>query len=88
VDNSPKAPNNQDTIYRPHEAQEEGRAKCGYFLEALLRSRTKILTGVNMEIKYRTETEGKAPQELSHLGIHLIYSYQIQTLLWMPRSSC
>jgi hypothetical protein len=30
VDNSPKAPNNQDTIYRPHEAQEEGRAKCGY----------------------------------------------------------
>jgi hypothetical protein len=21
----------QDTIHRPHEAQEEGRPKCGYF---------------------------------------------------------
>jgi hypothetical protein len=28
---SPKAPNNQDTIHRPHEAQEEERPKCGYF---------------------------------------------------------
>ena len=27
----PKAQNNQDTIHRPHEAQEEGRTKCGYF---------------------------------------------------------
>jgi hypothetical protein len=31
VDISPKAPNNQDTIHRPHEAQEEGRPKS--FLE-------------------------------------------------------
>jgi hypothetical protein len=23
--------NTQDTIHRPHEAQEEGRTKCGYF---------------------------------------------------------
>ena len=28
---SPKAQNTQDTIYRPHEAQEEGRPKCGCF---------------------------------------------------------
>jgi hypothetical protein len=41
-----------------------------------------------MEIKYRAETEGKAIQGLSHLGIHLMYNYQTQTLLWMPRSAC
>ena len=28
---SPKAWNAQDTIHRPHEAQEEGRPKCGCF---------------------------------------------------------
>jgi hypothetical protein len=44
--------------------------------------------GANMEIKYRAETEGKAIQRLSHLGIHPIYSYQTQTLLWMPTSAC
>jgi hypothetical protein len=33
VDTNPKYPNNQDTIHRPHEAQEEGRPNCGYFLE-------------------------------------------------------
>ena len=27
----PKAQNTQDTIHRPYEAQEEGRAKCGCF---------------------------------------------------------
>ena len=33
-----------------------------------------------MEIKCRTETEGKAIQKLSHLGIYPIYSYQTQIL--------
>jgi hypothetical protein len=33
VDISPTAPNNQDTIHRPHEAQEEGRSKCGFLEE-------------------------------------------------------
>jgi hypothetical protein len=32
VDIIRKAQNTQDTIYRPHEAQEEGRPKCGYVI--------------------------------------------------------
>jgi hypothetical protein len=40
------------------------------------------------ETKCGAETEGKAIQRLSHLGIHPIYSYQTQTLLWMPTSAC
>jgi hypothetical protein len=31
VDISPKALNTQDTIHRPHKAQEEEKAKCGCF---------------------------------------------------------
>ena len=31
VDISPKAWNTQNTVHRPHEAQEEGRPKCEYF---------------------------------------------------------
>ena len=54
----------------------------------LLRKGNKILTEGNMETKCGAETEGKAIQRLSHLGIHLIYSCQTQTLLWMPRSAC
>jgi hypothetical protein len=54
----------------------------------LLRRGTKYSTGVNMEIKCRAETEGKAIQRLSYLWIHSIYSYQTQTLLWMPTSAC
>jgi hypothetical protein len=42
----------------------------------LLRRVNKILTGVNMETKYGAETEGKAIQRLSHLGIHPIHSHQ------------
>jgi hypothetical protein len=38
--------------------------------------------------KYQAETEGKAIQRLSHLGIHPIFSCQTQTLLWMPRNAC
>jgi hypothetical protein len=47
----------------------------------LLRKGNKILIGTNMETKYRAETEGKAIQSLSYLGIHPIYSHQTQTLL-------
>jgi hypothetical protein len=36
-----------------------------------------------METKCQTETEGKAIQTLSHLGIHPTYNHQIQMLLWM-----
>jgi hypothetical protein len=54
----------------------------------LLRRGNKILTGANMETKCGAETEGKAIQRLPHLGIYPIYSYQTQTLLWMPRCAC
>jgi hypothetical protein len=40
------------------------------------------------ETKCRVETEGKFIQRLPHLGIHLIYSHQTQTLLWIPTSAC
>jgi hypothetical protein len=39
----------------------------------LLGRGNKMLTGGNMETKCGAETEGKAMQRLSHLGIHPIY---------------
>jgi hypothetical protein len=54
----------------------------------LLRKRNKILMGAIIETKCRAEPEGKAILRLSHLGIHPIYGYQTQTVLWMPRSAC
>jgi hypothetical protein len=51
-----------------------------------LQRESKIPTGG--ETKCGAETEGKAMQRLSQLGIHLIYRHQTQTLLWMPRSAC
>ena len=53
----------------------------------LLRRGNKILMGENMETKCGAETEGKAIQRLLYLGIHLIYSHQTQTLLWIPKSA-
>ena len=32
MDISPKAQNKQDTIHRPHEAQEGGKPKCGWVI--------------------------------------------------------
>jgi hypothetical protein len=40
------------------------------------------------ETKFGSDTEGKTIQWLSLLGNHPIYSYQIQTLLWMSSSAC
>jgi hypothetical protein len=57
-------------------------------VSVLLRRGNKILTGGNMETKCRVETEWKAVQILPHLGIHPIYSYQTQALLWRPISAC
>jgi hypothetical protein len=54
----------------------------------LLRQGNKILTGENRETKTEAETEGKAIQRLTHLGINIIYRQETQTLLWMPRSAC
>jgi hypothetical protein len=92
----PKSWYTQDTIHRPHEAQEEGRPKCECFkvwmLESvdvvLLRKGNKIHTGGNMETKRGAESERKTIQRLPHLGIHPIYSHQTQKLLLMPRSAC
>jgi hypothetical protein len=47
----------------------------------LLRRGNKILMGGNTEKKYGAETEGKAIERLSHLGILLIYGHQTETLL-------
>jgi hypothetical protein len=54
----------------------------------LLRRGNKILKEANRETKCGAETEGKKNQRLPHLEIHLIYSHQMQTLLWMPRNAC
>jgi hypothetical protein len=47
----------------------------------LLRRENKIFTGGNTETKCRAETEEKAIQRQSHLGIHSVYSHQTQILL-------
>ena len=54
----------------------------------LLRRGNKILTRGNIETNCGAETEGKAIQRVPLMGIHPIYSHQIQTLLWMPGSAC
>jgi hypothetical protein len=41
----------------------------------LLRTENKILKGVNTETKCGAETEKKAIQKLSHLGIHPISNH-------------
>ena len=68
---------------RPRESQEEGISTGG----ALIKKRKKILTGTTMETKRGAETEGKATQRLSYLGIHPINSNQTPKLLWMTRSA-
>ena len=57
-------------------------------MSVLLRRGNKMPMGGDTETKYGAVTEGKAIQRLPHLGIHPIYSYQAQTLLWMPTSAC
>jgi len=53
----------------------------------LLRRENKILTGGNTGTKSEAGTEKKVIQRWPHLGIHPIWSYQIQSLLLMPRST-
>jgi hypothetical protein len=57
-------------------------------VSVILRRQNKIFMGANTETKCGAETERKAIQRLPHLGTHSIYSYQMQTLLWVPRSAC
>ena len=54
----------------------------------LLRRKNKIPMGGDTETKFGAETEAKTIQRLPHLAIHLTYSDQTQTLLWMPTSAC
>jgi hypothetical protein len=54
----------------------------------LLRRGNRIPMGGDTEMTCRAETEEKAIQRVPHLGIHPIYSYQTQTLLWMATSAC
>ena len=54
----------------------------------LLRMGNKILMEGVTEIKCGAKSEGMTMQRLPHLGIHPIYNYQTQTLLWMPTSAC
>jgi hypothetical protein len=57
-------------------------------IDTLVILRRGIKTTMKGETKCGTETEGKDIERLSYLGIHPIYSYQTQTLLWMPTSAC
>ena len=84
MDFSPEVQNTQDTIHRPHEAQEKEDHSVDTLV--LLRKGNKI--PMERVTKFRAETEGMTIQRLTHLGIHPIYSYQAQTLLWMPTSAC
>jgi hypothetical protein len=54
---------------------------------ALLRRGNEISMGGVIDTKCRVETEGKAIQRLPHMGIHPIYSYHTQRLLWMLGSA-
>ena len=54
----------------------------------LLKRGNKIPMAGDTQTKCGAETEGKVIQRLLHLGIHLIYSHQTETRLWMPRSTC
>jgi hypothetical protein len=54
----------------------------------LLIREIKIPMRGDTETKCGAETQGKAIHRLSHMWIHSIYSYQTQTLLWMPTSAC
>jgi hypothetical protein len=54
----------------------------------LLKKGNKISMEGFTETKCGAETEGMTMQRLSHLGIHPIYTHQIQILLWMPTRAC
>ena len=85
MDVSLKAQNTQDTFTDHMKLKKKEDQSVGAFV--LHRKGNKILTGANMEIKYGAETEGKAIQCLSHLGIHPIYNHQTPTMLWIPIST-
>ena len=75
--------NIQVKICKTHETQEEGRPICGCFTPPLIMGNKIPMEGVT-ETKFVAETKRWAIKRLPQLGIHLIISNQIQTLLYMP----
>ena len=86
MDISPEIWNAQDTITDHMKLKKKEDRIVD--TSVLLRMENKIPMGGVTEARCRAETEGKTIQRLSHFGIHPIYSYQTQTLLWMPISVC
>jgi hypothetical protein len=84
VDIRPEALNTQDTIHKPHETQEKESVDT---LVLLIRGNKVPMEGVT-ETKCGADTEEMSIPRLLYLGIHLIYTHQTQTLLWMPTSDC
>jgi hypothetical protein len=60
VDIIPEVWNIQNTIHRPHEAQEEGQPQCGYF--SPFRRVIKIPMGRDTETMFGADTKGNAIQ--------------------------
>jgi hypothetical protein len=54
----------------------------------LPRIQNKIPMEVIKETKFVAETEGRTIQRLPHPGIHPLYNYQSQILLYMPERFC
>ena len=65
------------------------KKKEGQSIETLvlLRRRKIMVIEGDAEKKCGADTEGKTIQRLPHLGMHPIYSYNAQALLWMPTSA-
>ena len=83
---SPEAWKTQDTITDQMTIKKKEEQSMD--APVLLRRGNKIPMGGDSETKCGAETEGKTIQKLLYLRIHLIYSHQTQTLLWMPTSTC
>jgi hypothetical protein len=85
VDISPEAQNSQDTIpeHMKLKKEEDQSMDTSFFL----RKGNKIPMGGAIETKSEAETKVKAIQRLPHMGIHPIYSYHTQRLLWMLGSA-
>jgi hypothetical protein len=86
VDISPEARNIQDTIHKAHELKKKEDQSVATSI--LFRRKNKITRKGVKETKCGAETEGMTIQRLPHLGIHLIYNHQTQTLLWIPTRAC
>jgi hypothetical protein len=77
-------PKIQFTDHMKHKKKEDQSVTTS----VLLRMVNKLFIGGNMEIKSGGETEGKAIQRLSYLGIHPIYRHQglVTTGIWSSKN--